>query len=68
MGERVFRVHGCGLTARFIHAESEADAARLFQFNVNREKFRGKSVKEGEIVVKDERGTPHHFSWELKPL
>ncbi len=63
-----FKVHGCGLTARSIKATSIEEAARLFQFDVNAEKYRGGFVQQGEIVINDEHGKPHRFSWDLKPI
>ena len=68
MTEKTYKVHGCGMTARSIKAKSPEDAARLFQFDVNNEKFRGQGVKEGEIVIKDEHGKPMRFGWDLKPI
>ncbi len=63
-----FKVHGCGLSVRNIKAKSAVDAARLFQFDVNSEKYRGKFVQEGVITITDAHGKPSRFSWELKPL
>ncbi len=68
MSEKTFKVHGCGLTARSIKAKTPEDAARLFQFDVNAEKYRGKFVQEGEIVINDGHGKPLRFSWDLKPI
>lgn len=68
MSEKTYKVHGCGLTVRSIKAKTLEDAARLFQFDVNAEKYRGKFVQEGEIVIKDEKGKPHRFGWDLKPI
>lgn len=68
MSEKKFKVHGCGLTARSIKAKTPEEAARLFQFDVNAEKYRGKFVQEGEIVINDGHGKPHRFTWELKPI
>ena len=67
MGEKKFKVSGCGLTVRSIKASTPEDAARLFQFDVNAEKYRG-HVQEGEIVVRDGPGKPQRFSWDLKPI
>ena len=68
MSENTYRVHGCGLSVRRIKAKTPADAAKLFQFDVNSEKYRGAFVQEGEITITDAHGKPHRFSWELKPL
>ncbi len=68
MTDKTYRVHGCGLTVRSIKAKSPEDAARLFQFDVNNEKFRGQGVKEGEIVILGEHGKPIRYSWDLKPI
>ncbi|MBS1149426.1 MAG: hypothetical protein H6Q89_1124 [Myxococcaceae bacterium] len=68
MSEKKFKVHGCGLTARSIKAKTPEEAARLFQFDVNAEKYRGKFVQEGEIVIQDEHGKPLRFGWDLKPI
>lgn len=68
MADNVFRVSGCGLTMRKIKAPSAEEAARLFQFDVNAEKYRGAFVREGEIVITDAHGKKQHFSWDLKPI
>ena len=66
MSEKTYKVHGCGLTVRSIKAKSPEDAARLFQFDVNSEKYRGKFVQEGEIVINDGHGKPTRYGWDLK--
>lgn len=63
-----YRVHGCGLSVRRIKAASPVEAARLFQFDVNSEKYRGAFVQEGVITITDAHGKPSRFSWELKPI
>ena len=63
-----YKVHGCGLSVRKIKATSPADAARLFQFDVNSERYRGAFVQEGVITITDAHGKPCRFSWELTPL
>jgi hypothetical protein len=63
-----FKVHGCGLTARTIKAASAVEAARLFQFDVNSEKYRGAFVQEGVITITDSHGKPSRFSWALEPI
>jgi hypothetical protein len=68
MSETTYRVHGCGLTVRSIKAKSPVDAARLFQFDVNSERYRGKFVQEGVITITDGHGKPSRFSWDLTPI